>query len=670
MSAGDAILKLLLIGEDRSASEALKKVGDTANKTADHVSALTRAGDVMKGIMGASIVTGAIDGIKNLGMMGLTTAASMEQAQIGFTTMLGSGEKAQGFLNQLKQFAAATPFEFPELQTAASSLISIGIDSSKVIPIMTTLGNVTSGMGTGSEGIRRATVAIQQMNAAGKIQAQDLNQLRDAGIPVYDLLAAAMGKSKEEVAALANSGKLGKDALDKMMNALETGKGLERFSGLMDAQSQSLSGLVSTFKDTLGQGLATAIEPAIPMLKDGLGFVSNWLANDVLPKLSSTLTWVMNAGKGVVQWAQNTGVYSSLQGVFVVLGEAGRKLGSVFSDIGKWVGDHKQLFADIANNALLFAQNAIAAVIDAVGNVRDDLEKVVGWVKQNQEWLAPLAVSVGVFVAGLKAYQLVMAAVKVATAAWAAVQAALNVVMDANPIGIIILAIAALVAGIIYAYQHSEKFREIVDTTFKAIGAAGEWLWNNALQPVVKAIVQGFVWVNEGIIAVLRALGNIPGFGWAKDAADLMQRATDKAKEMADGIKKIPDKTVDVQMNVTANYSQGAQTALALSRGTTKLNLPGFASGGNPPVGQPFWVGENGPEIMYTDSPATIIPAGQAASMAAGGRPLGGGGGMVVNLAVTVQGDSDPLGAAKKIETKLMELSRSRGGGALNFKTI
>ena len=39
---------------------------------------------------------------------------------------------------------------------------------------MTSLGNATSGMGTGSEGVQRATVALQQMAAAGRITGEDL----------------------------------------------------------------------------------------------------------------------------------------------------------------------------------------------------------------------------------------------------------------------------------------------------------------------------------------------------------------------------------------------------------------------------------------------------------------------------------------------------------------
>jgi tape measure domain-containing protein len=237
----------------------------------------------------------ALKQLKDVAAWGLGVAANNEQATISFTTMLGSAQKAGRFLDRLKKFAAATPFEFPELQRAASSLISAGINADKVIPIMRTLGDVTSGMGTGSEGIQRATVALQQMNAAGRITGEDLNQLRDAGIPVYDLLAKALGKTKAEVVELSKEGGLGQEALTKMMKALETGAGLERFSGLMEKQSASLTGMISTFKDVLGQGLAEAFQPVIPLIKDGLTGATAALGK-VLPYVTSGLA---NFVKGV-----------------------------------------------------------------------------------------------------------------------------------------------------------------------------------------------------------------------------------------------------------------------------------------------------------------------------------------------------------------------------------
>lgn len=266
-------------------------------------SAGKQAGSRFGGAFASSVKWGSI-ALAGLGVAGvkagLETAASMENAKIAFTTMLGSAQKAGAFIKDLGAFAAKTPFEFPELQTAASSLISAGVQADKVIPIMRTLGDVTSGMGTGSEGIKRATVALQQMNAAGRITGEDLNQLRDAGIPVFDLLASATGKSKAEIVKLAQAGKLGATELQQMMSALETGKGLERFSGLMAKQSKSLGGVWSTFKDNLNMSLSKALTPSLPAIKTGLTAISTALPG-VIQGITNLVTPLVALGKFIFE---------------------------------------------------------------------------------------------------------------------------------------------------------------------------------------------------------------------------------------------------------------------------------------------------------------------------------------------------------------------------------
>lgn len=282
-------LKVTLIGSDQT-SGAFRSAKDGASGLSGHMG---RMGDAIG--QAAKVGVFALGGLGVAGAAaGLKTAASMEQARISFTTMLGSAEKADGFLRELAAFAAKTPFEFPELQTAASSLISAGFEAEKVIPIMTTLGDVTSGMGTGAEGVQRATVALQQMSAAGRITGEDLNQLRDAGVPVFDLLAAATGKSKEEIAKLASAGKLGKTEMQALFDALGSGKGLERFNGLMEKQSQSLSGVFSTLKDTVNMTLSNLVAPAIPAIKSALSAVPG-LVTGAVSGVSSAFTAIKPA---------------------------------------------------------------------------------------------------------------------------------------------------------------------------------------------------------------------------------------------------------------------------------------------------------------------------------------------------------------------------------------
>ena len=350
---------------------------------------------------GAGMVVGAA------AFIGVKTAVEMENAEIAFTTMLGSGEAAMEFLDDLKKFAAATPFEFPELQTAASSLISVGISAEDVIPIMRTLGDTTAGMGTGSEGIKRATVALQQMNAAQRITGEDLNQLRDAGIPVYDLLAAATGKSKQAVVELAQAGKLGKTELDQLMNALKTGEGLERFTGLMEKQSQSLGGMFSTLKDQVQMALGEAFQQNGEQIKR--------LLEALVPAVDGFVS----------------GFAAGLRVFFAV----------------------------------------------------------TDFMIRFKEILLPIG---GALTGAVIAFTAWTVAVKAAAAA----QAVWNAVTLANPIMLIVMAIAAVVGALVVLYQRNEAVRNAIQTAWAGISAAFQAVWA-VIQPIFAAFwgwITGTLW--------------------------------------------------------------------------------------------------------------------------------------------------------------------------------
>lgn len=79
------------------------------------------------------------------------------------------------------------------------------------------------------------------------------------------------------------------------------------------------------------------------------------------------------------------------------------------------------------------------------------------------------AKAVQVMALAIKAWTIWARIAQVATIAWTGVQWALNIALNANPIGLIILAIAALIAGIILLWKNSETFRKIVLTVWEAI---------------------------------------------------------------------------------------------------------------------------------------------------------------------------------------------------------
>jgi len=128
---------------------------------ANFTSALDRASarfEQMSGKMlagGAALSAGVTAPLAMLGNAAVGMASQLQTAEIGFTTMLGSAERAGSFLEELKDFAARTPFEFPDLVTAAQRMMALGFEAKDVVPTMTAVGNAAAGLGGGADLINR-----------------------------------------------------------------------------------------------------------------------------------------------------------------------------------------------------------------------------------------------------------------------------------------------------------------------------------------------------------------------------------------------------------------------------------------------------------------------------------------------------------------------------------
>lgn len=202
-------------------------------------------------------------------VFGLKTAASLEQAQVAFTTMLGSAKRAHAFLDRLRQFAIKTPFEFADVTRASQRLLAFGFRAKQVLPTLTAVGDAAAGLGLGAEGIDRITTAIGQIQAKGKVQSDELLQLTESGVPALRILAAGFGKTTARMQEMVTKGLVPADkAIPILIRGLEKGtKTTAKFGGLMDKQSRTLGGLWSTFKDTVTTGLASAVQPLVPIIE-------------------------------------------------------------------------------------------------------------------------------------------------------------------------------------------------------------------------------------------------------------------------------------------------------------------------------------------------------------------------------------------------------------------
>lgn len=201
--------------------------------------------DLSKGIVAGAAAAGAAIG--GLGVYAVKLASQMENTKIAFTTMLGSAEKAGAFIKDLQSFAAKTPFEFKGLTESASQMMAYGIAAKDVIPTLTAVGNAVAAVGGGQDKIARVTTALGQMYAKGTVQAEEMRQLTEAGIPAWELLAKTLNTDVSGAMDMVSKRQV--DAANGVAG-LVSGMN-ERFGGMMEKQSKTVTGAFSNLMDGL-----------------------------------------------------------------------------------------------------------------------------------------------------------------------------------------------------------------------------------------------------------------------------------------------------------------------------------------------------------------------------------------------------------------------------------
>ncbi|HLL91253.1 MAG TPA: tape measure protein, partial [Tepidisphaeraceae bacterium] len=174
-------------------------------------------------------------------------------------------------VGDLTAFADTTPFRLPGVLDSANQLLSVGnVAKGDVIPTLRMLGDVAAGTGK-PESLPQLASLYSTMAAQGKIQAQDIMQWTQRGIPLWGSLASVMGVAQSEMRGLVEKGQVGFPQLSAALASL-TGEG-GKWHGLTEKLGGTTGGMFSTLQDTfdgLTQKFASALLPAMN-IKDGTG---------------------------------------------------------------------------------------------------------------------------------------------------------------------------------------------------------------------------------------------------------------------------------------------------------------------------------------------------------------------------------------------------------------
>ncbi len=256
-----------------NASDKIKRVAIAARDMGDKVDVAGRstagaAVSMNSLVMAAGQFVGGL-AIGDMLMQGarasVQLAMGMEQTKVAFTNFLGSAERANAYLEELRQFGEVTPFQFTDLTEAAQRLMGMGFAAEQVVPMLRSIGDAMAGMGRGAEDIQGVTLALGQMRLKGRLSAEEMLQLSERGIAAWRYVADGLKVSTAEAQKLAEKGLI---PVDQAIQAILDGMSKD-FGGQMARQSETAAGRLSTLQDkieSLGLKIGDVLLPVVSRL--------------------------------------------------------------------------------------------------------------------------------------------------------------------------------------------------------------------------------------------------------------------------------------------------------------------------------------------------------------------------------------------------------------------
>lgn len=281
--------------------------------------------DKLKGIQkSATVGLGAIaTGLVAAGTAGVKFNAEMEQYTATFETFTGSADKAAETMDRLLELGAETPFETTDLANATQLLMAYGFSADEAVDSLTMLGDASQG---NVEKLNSIATGFARMRSSGKVTLEYLNLMIENGFNPLNQVAEDAGMTMAEVYDAISAGEITFEQVESAMVKMTSEGG--QYFGLMEKQSQTLNGRLSTLSDTVQMKLGEAFESVTnkinEMLPTVIDIIDNLDVNQIAKALigiSGTLGVILGittALRGAIALAN----FATVNGQVVSLGTA------------------------------------------------------------------------------------------------------------------------------------------------------------------------------------------------------------------------------------------------------------------------------------------------------------------------------------------------------------
>ena len=250
-------------------SKALDDVNKGFDKTKNKALGLD---DAIKAIGGMAFV----NQVKNMVGSMIDASSEFEQTSVSMEVMTGSMETARKLVEDLEGMAMKTPFEASDLNRNATLLLNFGSTVDDILPSLQMLGDISGG---NANKLNSLSLVFGQVKSQGNLMGQDLLQMINAG---FNPLKTIFDSTGESMASLKDKMSKGLISFDMVQNAMKTATSEGgRFYKMMEKQGLTWAGLTSSISDmyhkilrSFGDVILSALKPLLPVIIDLMtGFV-------------------------------------------------------------------------------------------------------------------------------------------------------------------------------------------------------------------------------------------------------------------------------------------------------------------------------------------------------------------------------------------------------------
>lgn len=229
------------------AADFAKNAGASFNRVSTEAKGMAGGiGQMFAAIQISNMVDRAANSILGLAKNVISLSADAEVMTQKFEVLTGNVGKGAAMFRELERFAARTSFSVQSAGDAATLLLAKGVQQNDLVPTMQLLGDLALG---NEEKLGFLAKAYSDVQAKGRLMAQEQNQFAENGINLFEILGASTGKNAAELLAMREAGEITFDMLQAGL-IQATAKG-GKFFQAMEKGNKTFWGQLTTVQENI-----------------------------------------------------------------------------------------------------------------------------------------------------------------------------------------------------------------------------------------------------------------------------------------------------------------------------------------------------------------------------------------------------------------------------------